>query len=356
MNANDATLTALTAAQTGSTVADHAPNAPANPGFDLILGAAAGSALGSCGARYTLTISAIDLTTATQAWPARACQQAFDPEHGSAEWAFCANHRLSLDDLGDDRMSRVRPAASSCPTSESNGHPPGLPAAEPRARRHPQPETQSGRSRPDGRVQDSHAHRGPGLPRAAIPAGAHLQLQRRRGHSRAGLVSSWRLAHYPRVADLRRAGLRRDRQLFLDGMEFMACGHVRSASCAVGGTHTTKVESFFKIQNEGTTWYVWTKEGARSTYALELLSTVRGPTDGRCRRSKTPMATRSPTTDGATFSRGRGTGQDSAPMTAGRPREQRTCQAATAPWATHQTSIAAGRQAITPNRRLNDRS
>jgi len=31
----------------------------------------AGSALGSCGARYTLTISAIDLTTATHAWPPR---------------------------------------------------------------------------------------------------------------------------------------------------------------------------------------------------------------------------------------------------------------------------------------------
>ena len=82
MNANDATLTALTTAKTGSTVADPAPNAPANPGFDLILHAAAGSALGSCGARYTLTISAIDLTTATQAWPARTCQQAFDPGHG----------------------------------------------------------------------------------------------------------------------------------------------------------------------------------------------------------------------------------------------------------------------------------
>ena len=85
MNANDAALTALTAAQTGSTVADPAPNAPANPGFDIILGAAAGSALGSCGARSSLTISAIDLTTATPAWPAGTCQQAFDPGHG---WAL----------------------------------------------------------------------------------------------------------------------------------------------------------------------------------------------------------------------------------------------------------------------------
>ena len=66
MNANDATLTVLTTAQTGSTVADTAPNAPANPGFDLVVEAAAGSALGSSGAPYTLTISAIDLTTLTR--------------------------------------------------------------------------------------------------------------------------------------------------------------------------------------------------------------------------------------------------------------------------------------------------
>jgi len=82
VNASDAILTALTTAQPGSTVADTAPNAPANPGFDLFLGAAVGSALGSCGARYTLTISAIDLTTATQPWPARISQQAFGPAHG----------------------------------------------------------------------------------------------------------------------------------------------------------------------------------------------------------------------------------------------------------------------------------
>jgi len=53
VNANDATLTALTTAQAGSRVADTAPNALANPGFDLILGAVAGSALGSPGARTT---------------------------------------------------------------------------------------------------------------------------------------------------------------------------------------------------------------------------------------------------------------------------------------------------------------
>src|SRR5690348_8831960 len=56
VNANDATLTSLATAQTGSRVADTTPNAPANPGFDLVLEAVAGSALGSSGAPYTLTI------------------------------------------------------------------------------------------------------------------------------------------------------------------------------------------------------------------------------------------------------------------------------------------------------------
>ena len=69
MNANDATLTELATAQSGSMVKDDAPNAPAGGGFDLIIGAVAGSALGSSGAPYTLTISAIDLTTVSQPWP-----------------------------------------------------------------------------------------------------------------------------------------------------------------------------------------------------------------------------------------------------------------------------------------------
>ena len=82
MNANDATLTGLAAAQTGSRVGDTAPNAPANPGFDLILEAVAGSALGSSGAPYTLTISAIDLTAVSQPWPAQTLHQAFDTTSG----------------------------------------------------------------------------------------------------------------------------------------------------------------------------------------------------------------------------------------------------------------------------------
>ena len=82
MNANDALLTAVATAQTGSTVADTAPNAPASASFDLIIRAAAGSALGSSGAPYTLTISAIDLTVVSQGWPTQTLHQAFDAANG----------------------------------------------------------------------------------------------------------------------------------------------------------------------------------------------------------------------------------------------------------------------------------
>jgi hypothetical protein len=82
VNANDAILTELTTAQTGSGVGDNAPNAPASGSFDLIVRAVAGSALGSSGARYTLTISAIDLTTASQGWPPQKFRQSFDAVSG----------------------------------------------------------------------------------------------------------------------------------------------------------------------------------------------------------------------------------------------------------------------------------
>ena len=82
MNANDAALTELATAQTGSRVHDQAPNAPAGGCFDLIVAAVAGSALGSSGAPYTLTISAIDLTIVTQPWPPQILHQAFDEASG----------------------------------------------------------------------------------------------------------------------------------------------------------------------------------------------------------------------------------------------------------------------------------
>jgi len=82
VNANDATLTALSTAHTGSMVNNAAPNAPAAGTFDLVLDAVAGSAAGSSGAPYTLTISAIDLTAVTQGWPTQTLHQAFDAANG----------------------------------------------------------------------------------------------------------------------------------------------------------------------------------------------------------------------------------------------------------------------------------
>jgi hypothetical protein len=82
MNANDAMVTALATAHTGSMVADTAPNAPAAASFNLVLEAVAGSALGNSGAPYTLTISAVDLTAVTQGWPTQTLHQAFDAANG----------------------------------------------------------------------------------------------------------------------------------------------------------------------------------------------------------------------------------------------------------------------------------
>jgi len=82
VNANDAMLAELATAQSGSMAKDDAPNAPVRSGFDLIVAAAAGSALGSSGAPYTLTISAIDLTAVSQPWPPQILHQAFDEASG----------------------------------------------------------------------------------------------------------------------------------------------------------------------------------------------------------------------------------------------------------------------------------
>jgi hypothetical protein len=78
VNANDATLTGLATAHTGSKAHNRAPGAPASGASDLILAAAADSALGSSGARYTLTISATGLTTVSQPWPRQILHPAFD--------------------------------------------------------------------------------------------------------------------------------------------------------------------------------------------------------------------------------------------------------------------------------------
>jgi hypothetical protein len=82
VNASDATLTALTTTKSSSRAASAAPNAPASASFDLVLTAVAGSSLGSSGAPYTLTISAIDLTAVSQGWPTQTLHQSFDAANG----------------------------------------------------------------------------------------------------------------------------------------------------------------------------------------------------------------------------------------------------------------------------------
>jgi hypothetical protein len=74
VNANDAQLIEVLTAQHGSTVEDNAPNAPA-PGqvapatYDVVIEGNAGNVIGNSGGPYTLTVTAIDLTTMTPAAP-----------------------------------------------------------------------------------------------------------------------------------------------------------------------------------------------------------------------------------------------------------------------------------------------
>jgi hypothetical protein len=70
VNANDARLTRVYTAVTGSVVEDNAPNVP-DPGeahdldFDLFVEAAAGAVIGNSGAPYTLTITCVNETKQT---------------------------------------------------------------------------------------------------------------------------------------------------------------------------------------------------------------------------------------------------------------------------------------------------
>lgn len=73
VNANDAQLIEVLTAQHGSTIEDNAPNAPA-PGagngaatYDVVVEGNAGNVIGNSTGQYTLTVTAIDLTTMTPA-------------------------------------------------------------------------------------------------------------------------------------------------------------------------------------------------------------------------------------------------------------------------------------------------
>src|SRR5215831_4655934 len=96
LNSNEAKLTGLYVVQVGSWVQDDCPNAPA-PGqppasqFDLVLEARAGVNIGSCGAPYSLVITASDETTvqAVAAMSLTLPLQAFDSADG---WKPTPNH------------------------------------------------------------------------------------------------------------------------------------------------------------------------------------------------------------------------------------------------------------------------
>jgi hypothetical protein len=68
VNANDAQLIEVLTAQHGSTIEDNAPNSPA-PGqaaatsYDVVVEGNAGNVIGNSTGQYTLTVTAIDLTT-----------------------------------------------------------------------------------------------------------------------------------------------------------------------------------------------------------------------------------------------------------------------------------------------------
>lgn len=53
----------------------------------------------------------------------------------------------------------------------------------------------------------------------------------------------------------------------IDGQDMIACGKgLVSLSCATGGTHATKVESYQRITFTSNTWTVWEKDGSRSIF------------------------------------------------------------------------------------------
>ena len=88
MQDNDARLTRVYTAVTGSSVQEDIPDQPdagevADPNFDLFIEAAAGNAIGTSGTPYTLTITGINVTRLIVVAALTSTQpQAFDNVHG----------------------------------------------------------------------------------------------------------------------------------------------------------------------------------------------------------------------------------------------------------------------------------
>jgi hypothetical protein len=72
----------------------------------------------------------------------------------------------------------------------------------------------------------------------------------------------------------------------LDGRELLPCPTpVTSVSCSNGGTHSSKNESYTKIQLSGSTWTIWSPDGTRTiltaVYATKMANAFRWGTTSR---------------------------------------------------------------------------
>src|SRR5258708_18148718 len=119
MNDNDARLTRVYTAVTGSTVEEDIPDQPdageaADPNFDVFIEAAAGNNLGNSGTPYTLTITAVNET-----------KQAVVGAYSSvASEAFNAANRWAPN--GDDFVQTQNiplPTPSPAPSAPNNLYP-----------------------------------------------------------------------------------------------------------------------------------------------------------------------------------------------------------------------------------------
>ncbi len=99
-----------------------------------------------------------------------------------------------------------------------------------------------------------------------------LRYSSQAGNGIAGV--GWELEGF---SEIKRSGLGRGVPVYdgsdvflLDGQELVACEtHIVSPSCATGGTHATKTESYRRIERDlpSDSWFVWDKDGTRNTYS-----------------------------------------------------------------------------------------
>ncbi len=64
----------------------------------------------------------------------------------------------------------------------------------------------------------------------------------------------------------------------LDGVELVPCAvqMVKGPSCWTGGSHSTQLESFLRIKQEGSIWIVTRKDGTKLTYMPQTVASING--------------------------------------------------------------------------------